>query len=107
MAEGSNKFRIEIPKALVNQALAKKPAWLPLSDEEFLCRMVAKGNYDAFFAQLTQAEESLEQLKQETQSKMKNIEQTLGVPVSLPGFGKRAKKPNNPVKPSTPEIKKI
>jgi hypothetical protein len=97
MAEG-NKLKIEIPKALVNQALSKKPTWLPLTDEEFLCRMIAKGNYDAFFAQLTQAEQSLEVLKQETQAKMKNIEQTLGVPVSLPGFGKKAKKPT-PSKP--------
>ena len=49
MPEATVKLSIEVPKAFVQQALHRKPKWLSATDEGYLGKMFAAGNFDEFF----------------------------------------------------------
>lgn len=107
----SGKITVEIPKTVVAQALAKKPTWMPITDEEFLARMIAKGNYDGFFKQIDEAALHLEAVRLEVAEKLKHIEQTVGTPVNFAQYPAKKRKKREVIasqaKPITAEKTKI
>ena len=99
MADNTVKITLEIPKAFHQQMLSRKPAWLTWTEEQFFSRMLALGNFDAFFQQFSECEEKMIEAQKEYREKMKQIGQKLGAPID-PLQEIRRKPAKAPAKPA-------
>lgn len=52
----TTKVQLELPKALIDELIEKRPVWLKqTSKAEFLSRVIAAGDFSPFFKQLEEA----------------------------------------------------
>ena len=95
MPEATARITIDVPKAFLQQALSRKPAWMKLSDEQFLGKMIAQGNYDGFFKAQQEYEEQLAEAGRIYSETVRGIAAKVGAPIDPlpPKSRKRAPRP--------------
>jgi len=95
MPEATTKITIGVAKAFVQQALSRKPAWVKLSDEQFLGKMIAQGNYEGFFKTYQEYEEQLTEADRVYRETVRGIAVKVGAQIDPlpPKFRKKAPKP--------------
>lgn len=84
MPEATVKLSIEVPKAFVQQALHRKPKWLSATDEGYLGKMFAAGNFDEFFKNYEGINDKLSEVQRVYLEAVKEISQRVGSPIVAP-----------------------
>lgn len=83
MAE-QGKYTLQLPKAQAARLLNLKPSWTTATDEEFLCSLFTRGNFDAYIAELELAGKELEAASAIYAEKCKAVQGKAGLPVNPP-----------------------
>jgi len=85
----NSKLELDLPKAFVKQLLERRPAWMKVSDEQFLALVIPQGDFNGYFEKL-----------QQTESKVKDLSRELGIDVNVQAIApvKRTRK-QQPVQP--------
>jgi len=96
MPEATVSLSIEVPKAFLQQALARKPQWLDVTNEQFLGKMFAGGNFDAFFKTYEGSNKELSEAQRVFLQTVKDIANKLGVPIKVPPSDRPARKKAGP-----------
>jgi len=84
MPEATVKLSIEVPKAFIQQALDRKPKWLSATDEGYLGKMFAAGNFDEFFKNYEGINDKLSEVQRVYLEAVKEISQRVGSPIVAP-----------------------
>ena len=96
MAE-QGKYTLQLPKAQAARLLNLKPSWTTATDEEFLCSLFTRGNFDAYVTELELAGKELEAASAIYAEKCKAVQGKAGLPVNPPR--KRKAKPTEVAAP--------
>ena len=96
MPEATVSLSIEVPKAFLQQALARKPQWLDVTNEQFLGKMFAGGNFDEFFKSYEGSNKELSEAQRVFLQTVKDIANKLGVPIRDPPSDRPARKKAGP-----------